>query len=68
MVTIQIITPLKCRVCKEYYTIKDNGHFSSMKCNCSIIIYYYEYGIFREINKSDYIENFIKDKSKKGEL
>jgi len=53
--------PLKCPVCKEYYTVKDDGHFSSMKCRCGILIYYYDFCVTSEISRDDYINNYKKE-------
>lgn len=46
---------IKCLKCGVEYSMKDNERFSSMLCECGIVIYYYEscYDVF--ISKEQYL-------------
>ena len=54
-----------CNKCREIYSIKDNGVYSSLLCRCKIIIYYYEYGNHLEITKEERDERMRKNKNEK---
>lgn len=45
---------LICNKCGTTYSMKDNERFSSMKCECGILIFYYDscYDVF--VSKESY--------------
>lgn len=47
---------MKCPICGEEVSIKENDRFSSLLCGCRIVIYYYDSGNHIVVTKEEYLE------------